>query len=132
MRFFNWIMKGLRRLASSFPNKAEVLKAACVGKKRNTQTGRMAAHYICAECNDIYPKNMVQIDHIDPVVPVEGWRSWDDTVKRLFCTVDGLQVLCRNCHSIKSIGENAKRPRVVRKRKAVPRMKPTRLRVKKQ
>jgi 5-methylcytosine-specific restriction endonuclease McrA len=51
-------------------------------------------------------KNIV-VDHIKPVVPVEGWVSWDDCIENMFSEEDNLQALCSHCHKIKS-GEEAK------------------------
>ena len=45
-------------------------------------------------------------DHIDPVVPVTGFVSWDNVIERLFCERDGFQALCSACHKIKSLEEN--------------------------
>ncbi len=43
------------------------------------------------------------VDHIEPVVdPAKGWTTWDDCVDRLFCDSDNLQLLCKECHSVKS------------------------------
>jgi len=49
------------------------------------------------------------LDHIDPVVPTSGWKSFDDFIDRLF---NGkTQVLCHKCHSEKTKGENSERRR---------------------
>jgi 5-methylcytosine-specific restriction endonuclease McrA len=48
----------------------------------------------------------VFVDHIIPVVdPAVGWTTWDDIVDRLFCEPDNLQLLCKECHSVKSLEE---------------------------
>ena len=55
----------------------------------------------------------VAVDHIHPVIdPETGFTSWDDTINRLFCEAEGLQVLCRDCHKRKTADE-----RVLRKGK---------------
>lgn len=131
-RFFNWVMKLLRRGGATFPNRDKAFKAAYAGKFRNVRTRRMAMHYFCACCGEIFPKHECQADHIEPVVPITGWVSWDDTIARLFIPTEGYQILCKSCHHIKSGEENKLRPRTVRKRKPVPRLRPTKLRSKKQ
>lgn len=50
-------------------------------------------------------KNII-VDHINPIVPIEGWDSFDGLIKRLFCGEEGLQLLCRNCHLLKTKEEN--------------------------
>src|SRR5512139_4098738 len=83
------IRAGFRR----FPPKFEVLKAALTGKKVNEATGRVAAHYRCADCKKDFPQKNVQVDHIKPVVdPKVGFVSWDVFIERLFCEAKNLQV----------------------------------------
>lgn len=51
-------------------------------------------------------------DHVNPVVdPLTGFSGWDDFVNRLFCEQENLQVLCKNCHDLKSKEERASRPK---------------------
>lgn len=132
VRFHNWVMKLLRRGGATFPNREAAFRKAYAGKFKNTRTGRMAMHYFCADCEAMFPKHMCQADHIEPVVPVTGWVSWDDTVGRLFIPVEGYQILCKECHYKKSSSENKLRPKNPRKKRAVPRLRPTKLRKKRQ
>ncbi len=92
----------------------------------------MISWYLCNDCGIEHMKHEVQVDHKLPVVPVTGWISWDETIQRLFCPEKDLQVLCKDCHHKKSAEENSKRKRPVRKKKAVPRLRPSKLRSKKQ
>jgi 5-methylcytosine-specific restriction endonuclease McrA len=47
-----------------------------------------------------------QLDHKDPVVDIsKGWEGFDLYIERLFCDTEGLQVLCKECHDIKSAKE---------------------------
>jgi len=68
--------------------------------------------YLCAgyirEPHEARAKDVV-VDHIDPVVPLTGVVSWDDTIKRMFVEIDGLQVLCRTCHNKKTKDERQRR-----------------------
>lgn len=92
-----------------YPNKYETLKAACSGTMMNDKTGRQAKHYKCAACQVASPAKNVQIDHIEPVVPLTGFTNWDDFINRLFCSSDNLQVLCKECHKLKSAKERSSR-----------------------
>jgi len=76
--------------------------------------------YLCAGCNDEITKttldpetrkrvNNVHVDHIEPVVPVTGWVSWDSVIERMFCEVGNLQVLCTPCHKTVTAEENSQR-----------------------
>lgn len=50
--------------------------------------------------------NNIIVDHIDPVIdPVEGFKNWDDTVSRMFCEIDGFQILCHDCSKRKTQDE---------------------------
>lgn len=43
------------------------------------------------------------VDHIVPIVdPAVGFVSWDSVIERMFCDSSNLQLLCGDCHSIKS------------------------------
>ena len=100
------IRGGFRR----YPPKYDVLKEAFWGKKVNSKTGRMGAHYTCAACLNEFPAKEVQVDHIDPVVdPKEGFVSWDKFIERLFCSPQNLQVLCITCHKQKTAEEKKER-----------------------
>lgn len=54
--------------------------------------------------------NNAVVDHIDPVIdPKTGFVSWDEVVKRMFCELEGLQVLCHDCHTHKTKDERTRR-----------------------
>ena len=81
--------------------------------------------YKCEQCGSMVGVGLINVDHIKPAVPVTGWDSWDGYIERLFCSVDGLQVLCDLCHLMKTAAERAARPRKERKcsqakRKSMP------------
>lgn len=108
-KFQSFIKSTLRKGTTRWPPKYEVLNAAKRGKQVNTQTGRTAEHYECNLCHHSFPAKLVVVDHIDPVVPLTGFTSWDDVIRRMFCDAVGLQVLCKECHKIKTKEENAQR-----------------------
>jgi 5-methylcytosine-specific restriction endonuclease McrA len=86
-----------------------VLNAAKRGKKINESSGRLAEHFECNECHNLFPAKLVVVDHIESVVPLTGFVSWDDVIKRMYCSSEGLQVLCKECHKIKTKEENSQR-----------------------
>jgi hypothetical protein len=108
-KFQSFIKSTLRKGSTRWPPKYEVLNASKRGKSINTATGRLAEHYECSNCHCCFPAKLVVVDHISPVVPVTGFVSWDDVITRMFCPAEGLQVLCKTCHSIKTKEENAQR-----------------------
>lgn len=60
------------------------------------------------------------VDHIDPVVPVEGFQNdavWAMTIiLRVFPGAEFLQYLCKECHQAKTNIENAERRRIKKER----------------
>ena len=62
--------------------------------------------YECAECSELFGTKEIQIDHKSPVIDIElGDQGLDIFAQRLFCEVENLQVLCKQCHSNKSVIE---------------------------
>ena len=73
--------------------------------------------YRCAECKQEVPAtikppgakrriNNAIVDHIDPVIdPAQGFVGWDTYIDRMFCELDGLQLLCHSCHMTKTAEE---------------------------
>jgi 5-methylcytosine-specific restriction endonuclease McrA len=105
-----FIVSTLRGGMRRWPPKWEALKDAFAGKMVNPNTKRLAYHYKCASCKNLFTTKDIQIDHIQPVVdPIKGFISYDDFIDRLFCQKDNLQVLCKPCHKIKTNEEKQKR-----------------------
>ncbi len=107
-RFRSFIKGGLRQLTRRW---APISK--CLSDAR-TRRG----FYLCAGCKTETPSTVkddngkrikgVAVDHIIPIIdPAVGWVSWDDTIERMFCEPENLQVLCHDCHTKKSNEEKA-------------------------
>ena len=62
----------------------------------------------CVSCKLKFYYKDLEVDPIVPVGPTPGSRmadentNWDTLIARMFCPVDGLQVLCKNCHKAKT------------------------------
>ena len=74
-------------------------------------TGRSKYEYRCEGCQKLFKSKDVVLDHIDPVVPIDGYKSGlefdlNEYAVRMFCEADGLQVLCAECHDKKTKDEN--------------------------
>jgi len=102
-RFRTFVTSGLRATSRKWPpihaarKKAWVRRGVykCNGCKKNVRATKDG-------------KNNIFVDHIEPVVPKEGWSDWDSYIERLFCEEDNLQVLCKTCHDRKSKKERKK------------------------
>lgn len=75
-----------------------------------SQTRRDALKLSGGRCKECGSKLKLQVDHIQAVGPTPGSRnangvSWDTFIERMFCSVDGLQVLCVTCHRNKTYGK---------------------------
>lgn len=103
---FSAIRGGMRR----YPPKFKCLEEACVGRKINKASGRKAKHYKCASCGNEFTQKEVQVDHKKPVVdPKKGFVDWNTYIDRMFCSIKNFQVLCLNCHKIKTKREKKRR-----------------------
>ncbi len=93
------VLAALRKVSYQSPMSAECMRRAKVAYGR----------YRCPECEDTFPPTGMRRDHIEPVVPVSGWDSWDGVIDRMLCAVEGWQAICRQCHQKKTNIENKAR-----------------------
>jgi hypothetical protein len=113
-RFRSFVMSALRR--AQWPVKYEAINRAYVKTGPNPATGRMCKLHRCEQCNNLFPQGQMAADHIEPVVPIEGFKKkgflgydWDSLIQRLYCEIGGFQALCNPCHKLKSQDERAQR-----------------------
>lgn len=119
------IKGAIRRTFRLSPQMKEVLQEARVElppalKKDGTPGKKNQIRYRCAMCQQLFSQKHVQVDHIEPVVPLcikEEAMSYDKIVRGVFCKKDNLQVLCstpqkllekgkKSCHRLKTDEEN--------------------------
>lgn len=109
-RVYAFIASVLRSGSRKWPHIYMALNEAKTEKKINVKSGRIAQHFMCAMCENDFSSTNVQVDHVEPVIcPAEGFVSWDNYIRRLFCPKENLQVLCKPCHKIKSASETKER-----------------------
>ena len=63
-----------------------------------------------------------KIDHIRPIIGVEGFQDWELYVTSMFCEIDNYAVCCKACHDSKSKVETGLRAKY---RKAIKEEKDT-------
>ena len=100
-------MSALRR--AQWPVKYESIRSAFVRDGVNPASGHKCKLHKCFVCGELFPAKDMRADHIDPIVPVTGFDSWDALINRLFCEIDGFQAICVDCHAVKTKAENAER-----------------------
>ncbi len=94
----HFLKNKIRRISYMWPPLKEAVVRARVSRGK----------YKCASClgENFGPKE-INRDHILPVEdPAEGFTTWDSYITRLFCSVDGIQILCLPCHEAKTFREN--------------------------
>jgi len=92
-KFKGYIKSALRKINKWWPAYSEA--------KANARVKR--GQYECAGCKEIFANKDIHVDHVSPVVdPTRGFTTWDEYIDRLFCSVDGLQILCKTCHKTKT------------------------------
>ena len=106
-KYHSFVMGSLRR--ARWPIKYQVLKDAFVKDGINPTTDRKCKLCMCAHCECLFPQSYLSVDHINPVVPLTGFDSWDAVIARLFCEKQGLQALCSQCHDHKTAIEKEQR-----------------------
>lgn len=70
-----------------------------------------------------YPTAVIgrmDVDHIDPVIPVEDSgkdKDWNKIIIRMFCEDSNVQSICSVCHKQKSLSERGDRAKARRENK---------------
>lgn len=114
-----WLIKHLRRISGMWPPKNEALNNAKVKvhigfyKNGKPEYKTMIKCYLCEE---LFDRTEVQVDHIVPVMSLDGFTDWNQYIAQLFCSVDNLAPACKSCHFLKTQAENEER-RLIRKEK---------------
>lgn len=78
----------------------------------------------CASCGQVIPTWTTELDHKEPVVPIQvsyiqfvKLHGIDGLIDQLWCHPSNLQRLCEPCHKAKSKAENTQRPKKKGKKK---------------
>jgi 5-methylcytosine-specific restriction endonuclease McrA len=104
-RYWGFIRSALRDANRKFPPRYAAKAAA----KKTVIGHRHRFEFQCAECTEWFKDKEVQVDHI---IPAGTLRKYDDLpqfVENMFCEADGLQVLCKPCHQLKTNAEREQR-----------------------
>lgn len=111
-RYNSFVKSALRTASVRWPPRYQCLHDAFVTQGINPATGRKAKLYRCCKCKGLFTAANMEINHIVPVVPVEGFDSWDNLIERLFCEKDGLEAVCKPCHKLITAFENQQRKEI--------------------
>lgn len=108
-RLKNLIKGALRRLFARSPVVKRVREKAVHPTKKGIRGGKQ---YTCKQCKHPFPASKIQVDHIKPVIRVNETvhdLDYNTLVSRIFVTEKELQVLCLECHKIKTKKEREQR-----------------------
>jgi len=98
--FWSWIRSALRQKSRWWKPIAEAKRLARRAYKGPNK--RRKWEFKCAECLQYYPDKEINVDHIVPAGTLKHYNDLPGFVEKLFCEVEGLQVLCETCHNKKT------------------------------
>lgn len=116
----NLIKGAIRRVFSRSELRRRALDASVVKDYSDPSRKRVTRWSRCAQCKTMVPTYKLEVDHIDPVIPIGETledQSWDQVVDRVWCDERLLQALCEDCHSTKTSAENAERRRLKKEKR---------------
>lgn len=112
-----FIRAHMRRVSLRWPGAAAARKVARAARLVNEKTGRLGWHSWCAGCKGLFPEKELQVDHVEPVVPL--YRDYAEAaysvaqlgqaMQRMLPSPEGYQTLCQPCHKHKTAYENVVR-----------------------
>lgn len=132
-----WVLRDkirniLRRLFKQSPWYSQAARRAQVKRPRYKQDGSRhkvdMSLYKCDQCGVETKITNINIDHIDPIGPAPGSKyarpdaTWDEFIRRVFCSLENLRAICTSCHKAKTkverkqLGRLSKELRPPRKR----------------
>lgn len=103
--FWGWIRSLLRKKSMAWKPVSEAKKR--VRRDYKGSNSRQKFEYQCAHCKNWFPEKEIDVDHKVEAGSLTNGNDLKGFVERLFCEVDGLQVLCKTCHH-KKTQENRK------------------------
>ena len=100
-----FVINALRRAHSRWFPKSIAMEQAKTTReytiKKEKDKSRIA--YLCKHCDGVFRAKEINVDHINPVVdPKSGFTTFDNYIESLFVGVDDYQILCIECHKVKT------------------------------
>lgn len=119
-QFRAWLIPKLRRFSVYWPERRYARENARIeisdGFFKNGKA-KIKVMYKCNICAKVVERDNIHIDHIKPVIDLDGFNTWDEYIKSLYCDLSNLQAICETCHSEKSLKENQER--VLNRKKSI-------------
>jgi 5-methylcytosine-specific restriction endonuclease McrA len=105
--FWSFIRSSLRQKSRWWIPILEAKKR--VKRAYNGPNKRQKFEYKCASCGNFFADKNCQVDHIIPAGTLKCATDLPLFVENLFIEIEGLQVLCTQCHDKKTKKDNEKR-----------------------
>lgn len=107
----------MRELWSKSTYRSQAMKRAGrrvkTGQKYKNGKDKYASKYLCNHCKHLFKEDYVEVDHIKELYRInwqipfhENLAEIQKWTQSLFCDIENLQVLCKRCHTIKTIEYN--------------------------
>jgi hypothetical protein len=120
-------MSSLRKLTKQWPPILKAKRKTKIGPELHQcplcqqiiYTGKRSIDAIQVD-NPAAIAGRMDVDHIDPVIPVEDSgkaKDWNKIIQRLFCEEDNVQSICWLCHKSKSLAERGDRAKARKENK---------------
>lgn len=103
----NLIKGAIRRVFSRSDLRRAVIATAII-EHYDPDRPRVKKWGRCKACDKPTALYQMNIDHIDPIIPVHlslEEMSWDTVINRTWCDQNNLQPICVTCHNIKTKAE---------------------------
>lgn len=116
--FFGFLRSGLRNMSRRWSPLVQDALVAARRKSISKKNPRLKWQFQCARCGGWFSRKNVEVNHIDPCGSMNCLDDLPGYVARMFCEVDGLEVLCKKkCHAAhtKSIRKKPVKATVTRK-----------------
>lgn len=94
-----FLRSALRKQSRFWTPRLDALRSSSIGGN----------NYVCNACRKVFNRSGVHVDHINPVVPLEGTSSIEEYINGLLCDKAGFQVICKACHKEKTNKERSLR-----------------------
>jgi len=106
-RYWVFIRSLLRKGWNKYPVKYQAMKNArrLIPKNRQKKGSRQRYEYQCKFCEKWFPMTQVNTDHIYPCGELACFEHLPKFVRNLLCEIKETQILCKDCHGIKTYME---------------------------
>ncbi len=99
-QFWQSLRSGLRRTFRFWKPALEAAKRARIARKG--PKGQKWA-YLCADCQKLFLRRQVQIDHIEPCGELTDYSHAGEFIRRLTAeSPDDYAIRCKDCHQVKT------------------------------